>query len=143
MKYILVLLFLISSYCFSQNEANVIKPRINFINLDSKKNLTNELLYTISNKDTFYIEEHKLKSLNTFKYDKKKIPELIEHYKASVFFNSNKYSKKVYRTIQWKTPLIIYFDKVIPNTIQKKVKAFYAVTDSIDNLSITYTKNIN
>ncbi|WP_431134447.1 hypothetical protein [Psychroserpens mesophilus] len=143
MNYFFILLFSFSINGFSQNEGNIIKPRIKFTKLESKKRIKNELYYTISNNDTFYIEEYKFKSLNDFQYDKEKTPYLLEHFSTSVFFNTNKYSKKTYQLYQWKVPLVIYFDKAISNRIKKRVKTFYEITDSIHNLNITFTNNLD
>lgn len=142
MKYILVLFLILSNSGFSQNEEQPPRPRISFTKLDSKNVDIEELSYTVSSKDTFHREEFKLLDLSKFEYDEEKTPRLLEHYKTSVFFGSKKTSRTVYRLLQWKAPLIIYFDKKIPNRIKKKVQAFYSQTNEIENLTITFTKDI-
>lgn len=143
MKYIVILFFIISSSGFSQVEEDVINPSIRFSKLDSKSSNNRELAYTVSNNDTFYRKEIKFKNLSDFQYDKVKTPKLLEHYKLSVFYLTKKHSKKVYRLLQWKVPIVVYFDKEIPNRIKKEVKMFYSQLENIDNLSITFTNDID
>ncbi|MEM5566312.1 hypothetical protein WNY78_14415 [Psychroserpens sp. AS72] len=111
--------------------------------MDSKNIESEALLYTISSRDTFYREELKYLDLSDFQYDKEKTPKLFSHYKKSVFYRTKKHSKKVYRIFQWKVPVVIYFDKEIPNKIKKEVKSFYSQVNDIDNLSVTFTNNID
>ncbi|WP_040278471.1 hypothetical protein [Psychroserpens damuponensis] len=143
MKYILFLWCLYSSFSFSQSKNNSVNPRFEFHTLNSKQFNDTALSYTISNKDTFYLEKQKFLDLSTFQYDKEKTPKLIERYKTSVFFNSQKRSKRTYRLLQWKVPVVIYFDKEIPNRIKKEVKTFYKQIENVDNLSVSFTNNIN
>nr|WP_321224319.1 hypothetical protein [uncultured Psychroserpens sp.] len=138
MKYLIILTFLISYNGLSQNASENLKSRINIDRIKLKPTG-----YTISNKDTFYFNQQRFKDLSSFKYNKETLPNFLKHYKSSVFFNSKKHSSRVYRLLQWKTPIVIYFDKSIPKKIIKKVKAFYSKIEDIENLSISYTNTID
>lgn len=67
---------------------------------------------------------------------------LVRKFTYSVFRYSNKNSKTVYYLKQWNTPIIVYFDKKIPKEVTNKFKAFFSKFNTINNLKIHYTTNI-
>ena len=135
MKKLLIITTLLSFSGFGQESLNsIIKPRITENNTDlSKENYK----ISIDNINLYeeLIDDENLRSFHKIISDKK----FLNPYKHMIFRSS----EKVFYLKQWSVPIVIFFDKEIPEDIQKKLIDYYKQVNSIKNLSIKATKDIS
>ncbi|WP_298899201.1 hypothetical protein [uncultured Psychroserpens sp.] len=67
----------------------------------------------------------------------------LNRYRVSVFYYTNSKTNHTYYAKQWNVPILIYIDKSFPKQLKKSLKQFLSVFDSVDNLNISITSNIN
>lgn len=123
----------------SDKLVDFVSPRLNFDNDLDQVDHKSELAYTVSSQDTFYIEREKDFDMSYFLKIKASHPNFLSYYQLSVFYYSTRNSTPAYLSLQWKVPIVIYFDKDIPKNIQRKVERFYETMDEIPNFSLSFT----
>lgn len=144
MRQNLFLFFLLCVFSFSygqNNRSSTIESKISF--QKSNKAVNQSSPFTITSKDTFYIDKPNPIDVSYFLKIYKQDPELFKKYSTAIFYYSRKSSSTVYRLMQWKKPIVIYFDRSIPKSIVKKIRTFLKQLENIDNLTIGFTKDLS
>ena len=122
--YLLLLIFVSSNLLSQSSYDSIIQPRKEFL---------------ITENDATIIENTSNQNVNLdFLCDQK----LARKFTYSVFRHSNENSKTIHYLKQWNTPIIIYFDKRIPKEVINKFRSFFSELNTINNLKIYYTTNI-
>ncbi|MCX7549797.1 hypothetical protein [Xanthomarina sp. F2636L] len=110
-----------------------------FSNEKNKTNLDTELVI-LENDTLFNINSNiiDLGFLNDTTYGKK----FLDKYNAIGFGITGKDYKNGFQLRQWNTPIVIYFDKKIPNEVIKGFKLFFSQISNLEHLNISFTSKI-
>lgn len=122
------------NHVIAQKDSLIIKPR-----LHEKKNLEDSAI-KIGNQDLYFSENNNYNL--SFLKDSLVNASHLRQYKTMVFRYSNRNSKTIYYLHQWSVPIVIYFDKSFPKEIKSEFEIFYSKFNNINNLSISFTNNI-
>lgn len=120
--------------------SDIVKPRLSFVS--NKSESTDSSKIVVLNNDTLYAKYDTYGDLSFLKdtsYSDKKI---IRDYQNSLFRYSHENSKNVIILKQWNSPIVIYLDKELPKKVRKQFESFFSQVKGIDNLNISFTKDI-
>jgi len=141
--YILVCVYAGEAQDASATWDHVAEPRLKLEDDLNALERNSEMAYTVSSKDTFYVERGKPFDMSYFKTIMRTNPDLIGYYMKSAFYFTASNSSYNYRSRQWMVPVKIYFDKDIPRNIKKEVEKFYKNIEDVPNFSISFTNDID
>lgn len=98
-----------------------------------------------SKKDSLFVIKNKPNiNLNIYKqYKSWPEKELMDRYTESVFFYTDEDSEHTYYTLQWIDPIVIYIDESYAVEVKLKLTEFIKQLNSIKNLDISITNNID
>lgn len=137
------LFYFIVFICFTaesqEKYTDIIKPRVSFVSEKAKS--TDLTKWVVIDRDTFYSKyktNYDLSYLDESLYAE----ELFFIYEYFVFQFTDENSEKAYNIFQWSTPIVVYLDKKIPETVRKQFEDFFSQINNIDNLRISFTSKL-
>lgn len=139
---ICIILILVCHFSLGQNNySDIVKPKLSFVS--NKAEATDTTKFVVLDNDTLYVKYDKYDDLSFLNSASKEDKKNLIDYESIIFQYTDENSKKPMILKQWNCPIVLYLDKNIPKNVRKCFTSFFSQIDGIENLSVSFTKNIN